>query len=241
MRLFRGRASTIAADGEVSERMCSLAATGETAVRVWRPHRQVAFGRRDARLDGYDRARAAARERGFPPVERSVGGRAVAYDGETTIAFARAEPVEDGRRGIGDRYDRLVRDLEGALENLGVDATRGEPPDSFCPGSHSLSAGSVDGAGGEGGTDGTERKLAGIAQRVRTDAALVSGILVVDGRSGLADVLEAVYDALAIPFDPESIGSVVAAGGPSDPETIVSTLEDALVGDATPTFERVDR
>lgn len=237
MRLFRGRASTIAADSEVSERMCSLAATGETAVRVWKPHRQVAFGRRDARREGYDRARATARERGFPPVERSVGGRAVAYDGETTVAFARAEPVEDGRRGIGDRYDRLVRDLEGALETLGVDATRGEPPESFCSGSHSLSASPVDGAGCE---SGPERKLAGLAQRVRTDAALVSGILVVDHPSELAGVLEAVYAALAVPFNPESIGSVVAADGPSDPETIVSTLEGALVGDATPTLEQVN-
>lgn len=232
MRLFRGRAPTIAADREVSDRMLALAATGETAVRVWIPHRQVAFGRRDARLDGYDRARAAARERGFPPVERSVGGRAVAYDGETTVAFARTEPVDDSRRGIGDRYERLTRDLEEALEGLGVDTTRGEPPESFCPGSHSLSASSA---------DGPERKLAGLAQRVRTDAALVSGILVVDNRSELAGVLEAVYAAFGVPFDPGSIGSVAAAGGSSEPDLVVSTLEDALVGDATPTLERVDR
>ncbi|MCU4741044.1 lipoyl protein ligase domain-containing protein [Natronoglomus mannanivorans] len=241
MRLFRGRAPTIATDSEVSERMCSLVATGETAVRVWIPHRQVAFGRRDARLEGYDRARAAASEHGFPPVERSVGGRAVAFDGETTVAVARAEPVDDSRRGIGDRYDRLTRDLERALDRLGVETTRGEPPDSFCPGSHSLSASLADGRGGEDGTGGSERKLAGLAQRVRTDAALVSGILVVDHRSELAGVLEAVYDALEVPFDPSSVGSVAAAGGPSDPDRVVAALEDELVGDVTPTLECVDR
>src|SRR6056297_3978474 len=81
MRVFRGRAGSIAADRDVSRRLLSIAADGDPAVRVWTPHRQIAFGRRDARREGYDRARAAADKRGFPPIERDVGGRAVAYDG----------------------------------------------------------------------------------------------------------------------------------------------------------------
>ena len=220
MRVFRGRAGTIKADREASERLLEVAAEGEPAVRVWTPHRQVAFGRRDSRLEGYDRAREAASERGFPPIERSVGGRAVAYDGETTLAFARAEPIEDFRRGTDERYERLTGDVANALEELGVGLERGEPDDSFCPGAHSLST-----------ADAAEfQKVAGIAQRVRQDAALVSGILVVDGREELATLLEGVYGALEVPFDPESVGSVAAAGGPSDPERIARVLEDRLTG-----------
>ncbi|MDG5757759.1 lipoate--protein ligase family protein [Natronococcus sp. A-GB1] len=221
MRVFRGRVGTIDADREASGRLLEVAAEGEPAVRVWTPHRQVAFGRRDSRLEGYDRAREAAREREFPPIERSVGGRAVAYDGETTLAFARAEPIADFRRGTDERYERLTAAVANALEELGVGLERGEPDDSFCPGAHSLSTPSVTGL----------RKIAGIAQRVRQDAALVSGILVVDGREELARVLEEVYGALEVPFDPESVGSMAAAGGPSDPERIARTLENELTGD----------
>lgn len=221
MHVFRGRAETIAADRRVSDRLLEVAAGDESAVRVWVPHRQIAFGRRDARLDGYECAREAAQIRGFPPVERSVGGRAVAYDGETTIAFARAEPIADFRRGTDERYERLTAAVEGALEELGIDLERGEPADAFCPGTHSLSTVHTTG----------RRKLVGIAQRVRSEAALVSGILIADARAELAAVLEAVYDELEVPFNPGTLGSIAAAGGPSDPEQLQRVLETALVGD----------
>lgn len=230
MRVFRGRAETIEADRAASARLLEVAAeTGEPAVRVWTPHRQVAFGRRDARRDGFDRAREAARELGFPPVERDVGGRAVAYDGETTLAFARAEPIADLRRGTDERYDRLLADVRTALADLGVSSERGEPPDSFCPGSHSLQVG-----GEREGTNPSTRprKAAGVAQRVRNDAAIAAGILVVDRRAELAGVLEVVYDALDVAFDPATVGSVATAGGPGDPDRVRRTLERALAGDA---------
>ncbi|MFU8867470.1 biotin/lipoate A/B protein ligase family protein [Natronococcus sp.] len=229
MRVFRGRAGTIEADREASERLLEVAADGERAVRVWTPHRQVAFGRRDSRLEGYDRAREAARERGFPPVERSVGGRAVAYDGETTLAFARAEPIDDFRRGTDERYERLTSDVARALEEVGVDLERGEPDASFCPGAHSLSTAEQDGL----------RKIAGIAQRVRQDAALVSGILVVDGREELAAVLEGVYGALGVAFDPASVGSIARVSGEDDPTPIARAIEDELIGDRDPTIVEV--
>ena len=232
MRVLRGRAATIEADREASRELLSTAADGESVVRVWTPHRQVAFGRRDRRLEGYDRARGHARERGYPPVERDVGGRAVAYDGETTLAFARAEPVADFRRGTDDRYARATDAVERALRSLeaGLEPVRGEPDDSFCPGTHSLSL----------AASGRRRKVAGIAQRVRQDAAVVAGIVLVDGRGNLEDVLASVYDELAIPFDPGSVGTLASAGGPSDPAVVRTALEDALVGDRTdPTVESV--
>jgi len=215
MRVLSGRAATVAADRERTRAMLDRTGeTGEPAVRVWTPHRQVAFGRREAAESGYDRAVAAASERGFEPVERRVGGRAVAYTG-STVAFAHAVPVEDPRTGLADRYDAASERLRLALSTLGVDAVPGEPSDAFCPGSHSLQC-----AG----------KIVGIAQRVRTDAALVAGCIVVADRDEIASVLAAVYDALGRPFDPESVGSVAAAGGPSDPARVVDAVERALIG-----------
>ncbi|SEQ95676.1 lipoyl protein ligase domain-containing protein [Natrinema salaciae] len=232
MRVFRGRAASIAADRDASRRLLSVATDGEPAVRVWTPHRQLAFGRRDGRRDGYDRAREAARERDFPPIERDVGGRAVAYDGATTLAFARAEPVADFRRGSTDRYERATDALKRALRTLDIDPVRGEPDDSFCPGAHSLSVTEP---------TGERRKLVGIAQRVRSDAALVAGIVLVANREALADALETVYDALAVPLDPATVGTVADAGGPSDPRTVRTAIEGCLIGDETDvSVERID-
>lgn len=226
MRVLRGRAGSIEADRQVTADL--LAAVGEErepAVRVWTPHRQLAFGRRDANEPGYEEARQVAEKRGFPALSRSVGGRAVAYTG-TTLAFAWARPIEDPREGLNARYEEATERVRGALADCGIEAERGEPPESFCPGAHSLS------------TDG---KVVGIAQRVTGRAALVSGILVVADREEIAGVLSPVYDALSIPFDPDSVGSVARAGGPSDPERVARALEGRLVGDARTAVERVDR
>ncbi|WP_312912119.1 lipoate--protein ligase family protein [Natronosalvus caseinilyticus] len=229
VRVLRGRKPTIDADRAASERLLEVAADGQQAVRVWTPHRQVAFGRRDARRGGYERGREAADERGFPPVERSVGGRAVAYDGSRVLAFARAEPVADFRRGTDERYERLTADVESALVDLGVEPVRGEPDDSFCPGTHSLSL----------EVGGSLRKVVGIAQRVTSDAALVSGILLVEASDELRDVLEAVYDALEVPFDPDSVGGV-ADGSTVSPERVRRVLESALVGNREFVLEDLD-
>ncbi|MFC6954041.1 lipoate--protein ligase family protein [Halorubellus litoreus] len=215
--VVRGRLDDALADGDATARLRDrVADTGQPAVRVWAPARIVAFGRRDTRSEGYDAAAAAAREHGFEPVERSVGGRAVAYDGATTLAFARITPVDGVRGGLDERYDALSRDVRDALSALGVDAVDGEPPDSFCPGQHSLRA------AGNG-------KLAGLAQRVTQGAAITSGVLTVANRDELAAVLAPVYRALDVPFDPASVGSVASAGGPSDPDRVRRALEDALV------------
>ncbi|WP_415378664.1 biotin/lipoate A/B protein ligase family protein [Halosimplex sp. TS25] len=230
MRVYRGRADTIEADRAVSDELVDrVASDGEPAVRVWRPHRQVAFGRRDVRADGYEEARDIAEERKFPPVEREVGGRAVAYTG-STVAFARVTPVEDVRSGLQDRYDAATADLIAALDELGVDASEGEPLDSFCPGTHSVQADS----------SGRARKLAGLAQRVRADAAVVAGVLLVADDDEIAEVLDPVYAALDVPFDPETVGSVARAGGPSALESVIDAVERALVGAEPDGVERVD-
>ena len=226
MRVVRGRGEDADRDRAVTQQLIEHAGTaGESAVRVWRPHRQVAFGPRDTNDEGYEAAVAAAREHGFPATERRVGGRPVADTGDT-LAFARIEPVENERAGIEERYAAVRVDVRDALREIGVDAERGEPDDAFCPGSYSLQA-----AGG---------KLVGIAQRVTGDAALVAGIVVVDGHEEIATVLKPVYDALDVAFDPDTVGSVERAGGEVDPVAIIMRLEDALVGDHLGSVEWVD-
>lgn len=212
MRVFRGRADTIAADHERTDALVARAVErGEPALRVWTPHRQVAFGRRDVRADGYDEATAAAERRGYPAVERDVGGRAVAFSG-STLSVVHADPDAD-RTAIQSRYEAATERVSRALASVGVDATDGEPSNSFCPGTHSLQA------------DG---KLVGLAQRVRSDVAITAGVVLVADHDAVARVLAPVYDALGVPFDPDSVGSVARAGGPADPDSVAEALITAF-------------
>lgn len=199
--------------------------TGVPAIRVWTPGKQVAFGRRDTRADGYEQAREAAENHGFPAVERSVGGRAVAY-AETTLAFAHAVPTDETRQGLDERYEAAVETVTDALVECGAAVEAGEPAASYCPGDYSVRA-----VGGG--------KVAGIAQRVRQNAALVAGSITVAERTAIRDVLAPVYDALGVDFDRRSVGSVAAAAGPSDPKTVRSALEAELAGDRERTLRDV--
>jgi octanoyl-[GcvH]:protein N-octanoyltransferase len=223
VRVVRGRAASVEADREFTADLLAGAKTGQPALRVWRPHRQVAFGPRDIHSDGYDRAREVADERDYAVCERSVGGRAVAYSG-TTVAFARIEPVEDMREGVQQRYATARVDLRAALGDLGVDARRGEPEGSFCPGSQSLQA-------------GRSGKLVGIAQRVQQDAAMVAGVVIVDDHAEIAETLAPIYDALGLDFDPRSVGSIAKAGGEPDPVGAILRIEDELLGDRLASVE----
>lgn len=216
MRVVRGRADTMAADrAETRDLMDWTGETGNVGLRVWTPGKHVAFGRRDAGRDGYEGAVAAAERLGFPTVEREVGGQAVAYT-DSTIAFARTEPVDDVREGLHGRYERVTGAVQKALWRSGVPAQRGEPDDSFCPGSHSLQY---------------RGKIVGVAQRVRQDAAMISGVCIVADDREIADVLDAVYPALGLPFDPRTVGSVENAGGRR--AAILEELERALIVDAS--------
>jgi lipoate-protein ligase A len=213
MRVHRGRAETPAADRDVTEELVTTAAESrEPALRVWQPHRRVAFGRRDTTREGYERARTVALDRGYAVSERRVGGHAVAFTGDT-VAFVHIVPIDGPRTGMQTRYDKTVSALSSALAELGVPAVVGEPDNAFCPGTQSLSA------------DG---KIVGVAQRVRQEVASVAGIVIVRDAPAVRAVLEPVYDALGLPFDPESVGSVADAGETARPETVARTIEAAL-------------
>lgn len=231
MRVLRGRATDPVADRELTASLLTAAADGTPGIRVWAPPRQVAFGRRDAREPGYERARRLAAEEGFQPLQRDVGGRAVAYTGQT-LAFAHAVPLDGDSRSIPERYERATEVVLTALRGIGATVAAGEPLNAFCPGDHSVRV--VDGG-----------KVSGIAQRVGTDAALIAGCLVVrsDDAHGVAAVTAPVYDALGVPFDPTTVGSVAGAGGPDDPERVSRALEAAFVdgpwGDGDGRIDRV--
>jgi lipoate-protein ligase A len=230
MRVFRGPSPDADTDRRLADALIDAAASGTTAVAVWRPQPQVAFGRRDASAAGYERACAIARERGYEVSTRRVGGRAVAYAGPT-IALARATPNDDVRSGIGIRYETFRDDLQAGLAACGVETRQGAPADAFCPGSHALQITC------EGGRDA---KVAGIAQRVTGESALTAGVVLVSEHEALATVLEPIYDALEVPFDPETVGSLARAGHDLASETVCDRLEVALVGDATAERRAID-
>lgn len=222
MHVLRGTAESVQADRAATAALVSRTReSGERGVRVWYPPDHVAFGRRDRIAEGYDRARRIAAERGYPTIKRETGGRAVAFTGGV-LAFVRTEPADPTAPTVGARYERVLSALEGALAGLDVRARRGEPPASFCPGTRSLQA------------DG---KIAGLAQRITRGVGLVGGVLVVRDADAVAGVLSLVYDAMEVPFDPESVGSLAGAGG--DGNAVRDRIEAALVGDATTTIRRV--
>ncbi|EMA10865.1 Lipoate-protein ligase A [Haloarcula vallismortis] len=213
MRLLRGRAADPETDFERTREMAeTVAEDREPALRAWRPQRQVAFGRRDANSDGYDRACRAARDRGYTVIERAVGGRAVAYTG-STVSFSLAVPTDDPRGTIDDRYEWAKAAVKRALDDCGITVVTGEPDAAFCPGSHSLQA------------DG---KIAGLAQRVRQSVAVVGGIVVVRDHEAIAEALAPIYEAIDVPFESQSVGSVANAGGTDDPDRVIAALEQSL-------------
>lgn len=226
MRVYRGRAGTPEADRTATEQVVSgVADSKEPALRVWTPHQQVAFGRRDANAEGYQHAKSIALEREYAVTERSVGGHAVSFTG-TTVAFVHAVPIDDPRSGLQDRYDDTLETLTGALADLDVTVSNDEPVDAFCPGTHSLS---------DGG------KIVGVAQRVSRQVASVGGLVVVDDDEAIAAVLDPIYEVLEVPFDPDSVGSIASAGGDASPETVTRTIEDRFAGDDSTVEQVVDQ
>lgn len=174
-------------------------------LRVYRPTSgAVAFGGRDVRLPGFPDAVRAVRAAGLEPCVRAPGGRAVAYTTDALVVD-HVSPDPEWPSGLEARFAEFGDLWVEVLGGLGVDARVGEVPGEYCPGSHSVNARGV-------------VKLVGTAQRMVRGAWLFSAVLVLDGAAVLRPVLREVYDALALPFDDASVGSLaeeapgVAAG-----------------------------
>lgn len=185
-----------ALDTAVSRALMLRVAAGEApeALRLSRPGKIVAFGKRDVVSPGYRRAVRAARQGGFEAVERLAGGRAaVFHDG--TIALAHAVPDPDPRSHVDERFDMTAGLLAAALARLGVEARVGEVPGEYCPGAHSVNARG-------------ERKLIGVGQRLVAGGVHVGGVVVVTGSERVSEILIPVYEALGLDWRPETTGAV---------------------------------
>lgn len=170
------------------------AGTQPACARVFRPGPTLAFGRRDALLDGYPAAREAARARGYVPLVRLGGGHAAAYDGGAVIV-ERITPETGVGVGLEERFASAAALLQDTLADLGLPAEVGELPGEYCPGRWSLHA------------TGSTVKLAGLAQRSIRGAALTTAVLVVEHGARLGAVLVDVYAALGLVWDPATAGA----------------------------------
>jgi lipoate-protein ligase A len=166
----------------------------------------VNFGRLDAHAPGFPEAVRAAADRGFAPVHRLAGGRAAAYH-EGVLTFAWVAAGEDPQAGTHARFAWLAELVAAALRDVGVDASVGDVPREYCPGTYSVRVGGV--------------KVSGLAQRVTKVASATEGMVVVTGGDRVRDVLETVNAALGVEWDPATAGDL---GGPS-----VREVTDAVV------------
>jgi len=178
------------------------------ALRIFRPGPTAAFGRLDALRPGFGRACAVARERGFTPVVRSVGGHAALFD-ERAVVVERITHERDATAGLQSRFEDQSHRVRDALAALGADARIGELAGEYCPGPHSVNVGG-------------RVKVAGIAQRMVRHGAATSAIVVAGGGRELRAAIEAVYGALAIPLVPATVGAL-------DEELPGVTLQDVAL------------
>jgi octanoyl-[GcvH]:protein N-octanoyltransferase len=185
-----------ALDAAVSRAVMHRVAEGALpeTLRLARPAAVVAFAKRDALAPGYARALAAARAHGFGAILRLAGGRAAVFH-ERTLELAHAVPDPDPKPGIRERFEATAALIARALRELGVDGRVGEVPGEYCPGRWSVNAAGL-------------RKLAGTGQRIVAGGSHTGAVVVVDGAERVRDVLEPVYAALELEWDPRTVGAV---------------------------------
>ena len=216
MDLLEGSAGADPAlDVALPHALLGLVAAGHRGplLRTYRPRPTVAFGRRDSFLAGFPDAVAAAKRHEFTPVVRGAGGRAAAYD-EGCLIFDVIAPAADAMTGIATRFEAEAELQARALRGLGVDARVGEVPGEYCPGEFSVNA--------RGQT-----KLIGAAQRIVRGAWLLSSVVVVKPAAAIRAVLEDVYAALGLEWDPATTGSVAD----EVPGVSTDAVRDALLAE----------
>jgi octanoyl-[GcvH]:protein N-octanoyltransferase len=192
-------ADSAAADQAISRDLLDRVATGslDGALRIWAPVPALALSRLDELRPGADAARAAAAGAGLDTVRRVSGGHAVVV-GPGSLCVGFAEPATSFE-GTQQRYERLTQALIEALAAVGVAAERGELDGEWCPGAWSIRSGTV--------------KLAGLAQRAIKGAAWAEAVVDLSADEGSRRVLAEVYEALELPLEPTTLGSVSDVAG----------------------------
>ena len=173
-------------------------AAGERApvALMWTSTRYVGATRQETRLAGFEAAAKEASDLGFPVLVRNSGGGAVAAN-RGSLSFSLTFPVEDLRHGLYERYSEGLDLIASALQQVGVDAERGEVDGEFCPGAYSVRSGGPWGV-----------KHAGLAQRVTRRAARLEALILVSETAEIRAVLGRFYEALGLPFRPGSVGDL---------------------------------
>ncbi len=205
-----------------------VGAGGSELLRVYRPWPTLAFSGRDCASPNIGAAAAAAVAAGFTPVRRGPGGRAAAYH-PGTVCLDHIGPITAGpaRPGSGSDVDQirprftLFADvLIRALRSLGVDAQLGPVPGEYCPGEFSIN-------------DGRGHKLAGTAQRLVRGAWLFGTVIVVEDAEPVRSVLDEVYRALGLDWNPASVGAVRDVAPGAGPAEVVSAVLESYrqIGD----------
>ena len=191
-------------------------------LRIARPGTTVAFAKRDAVAPGYQAAVRAAREHGFVATRRLAGGRAGIFQ-DGTMEIGHAVPDDEPRAGIHERFRRTAERLARTLASVGVDARVGEVAGEYCPGRYSVNARGA-------------AKLAGIGQRVVGGGSHTGVVLVIEGEDRINSVLEPVYAALGLDWEPAVTGSVRTEAG----SATWATVADALVAEYAREYELVE-
>nr|WP_278189584.1 lipoate--protein ligase family protein [Brevibacterium sp. ZH18] len=179
-------------------------------LRIYRPAPTVAFGARDRFLPGFPAAIEAAREHGFTPALRSLGGRAAAYH-PGSLVIDHIEPSDAFIKDTTARFTGFGQDYVEVLRGIGIDARLGEIPGEYCPGEHSVNvAGRI--------------KAIGTAQRVVSGAWLFSSSVIVEDPDPIRSVLTDVEAALGVEWDPATGGSISEV----HPEMTTDTVAEAF-------------
>ena len=195
---------------------------GPTAL-MWTSSHYVGVTRPETRLPSFEKAVRAVEDLGFPVLVRNSGGGAVAAN-EGSISFSLTFPVENLRHGLFERYLEGVELVAAALRRIGIDAEGGAVEGEFCPGAHSVRSGGPRGV-----------KHAGLAQRLTRRAARMEALILVSKTGELVRVLERLYDALGLPFRPDSVGDL-PVGVPRIVEALGTEVRERYGGDE----DRVD-
>lgn len=182
-------------------------------LRVYAPRPTVAFSRREGLMPSYAAAEDAARGHGFAPVIRLAGGRAVAYD-ESCLVVDLITPSD---QGISNElvFSVVSESVRRVLVDLGVDARVGAVRREYCAGPHSVNARG-------------EVKLVGIAQRVTRGARLVTASIALGSAKRLRSVVDDVYAAMSLDWDPHTFGTLAGEGVRASPNELASAVMAGL-------------
>lgn len=202
-------------------RLVAQSATPAVVVSAYRAAEAVALTRRESLLPGFAHAVQAARSSSFEVAIRPTGGRA-AVMGRHCMVLEMFLPTVGGRPDLESVFEFGSTRLVHMLRELMVDARVGEVPGEFCPGPHSINVGGM-------------RKIVGTAQRGIRGARMFSALVMMGVDARMRDVLSAVNACLALPWRPETLGSLEAELPGIPVQDVQQALADRWAAGARPT------